>query len=272
MIKCSLDDGKRLMIEILKYIQELCDKNGLEYFIIAGTLLGAVRHKGFIPWDDDIDIMMTKEDRERLIQLIKKDNNERFDVLDNSLDETFPLELTKVIMKGTSCQLVKDLKSVANESEVFVDIFTIDFFDKEVSQKARKYVRLFENARKKSVIDSLSPGMFKNGLKVFRIVSRVLVPINLVKLYKNKYTVKEGRYLGYAVEESSDLICSYDDVYPIKKIEFEGIEVCAPNNSKKVLEKQYGSNYMKLPPEEKRIKHSECIFVNEDIAKIYNIK
>lgn len=271
-IKCSLSEGKRLMIEILKYIEEICKENNLQYFVVAGTLLGAVRHKGFIPWDDDIDIIMTKEDHLKLIEAIKNDNNDRFGILDKSIDANYPLELSKVIMKDTACVLNDELKSVQTKSEVFVDVFTLEFFKEETSRKHRKYVRLFENARKKVVIDNLKPSLFRTGLKVFRVVSKIVVPVNVVNSFKKKYSVKTGPYAGFDVSQSSDFICKYEDIYPLKQIDFENVKVWAPNNPDAILRYQYGDNYMQLPPEDKRHTHSQSISVDKKIAELYNIK
>lgn len=270
-IKCSLSEGKRLMIEILKYIEEICEKNDLQYFVVAGTLLGAVRHKGFIPWDDDIDIIMTKEDHLKLIEAIKNDNNERFGILDKSIDPNYPLELSKVIMKDTACVLNDELKSVQTKSEVFVDVFTLEFFKEETSRKHRKYVRLFENARKKVVIDNLKPSLFRTGLRVFRVISKVIVPFNVVNRFKNKYSVKNGPYAGFDVSQSSDFICRYEDIYPLKQIDFENTKVWAPKNPDAILRYQYGDNYMQLPPVDKRHTHSQSISVDKKIAELYNI-
>lgn len=269
--RCSLEDGKKLMIEILKYIDGICVENGLEYYMVAGTLLGAIRHKGFIPWDDDIDIIMTKEDRKKLIDIISNDNNERFGILDRSVDPNYPLELSKVIMKDTICILNEELKSVQAKSEIFVDVFTMDFFEKETSKKYRKYVRLFENARKKVVIDNLRDGNFKTSLKLFRGVSKIVVPFNVVSMFKKKYTSESGEYVGFAVEQSSDFLCKKEDIYPLKKIQFENIYTWAPNNPEKVLVSQFGQNYMQLPPEDQRKTHSQLIAIDKKIAEIYGI-
>lgn len=271
-IKCDLSQGKKLMIEILKYIEGMCEQNNLKYFIIGGTLLGAVRHKGFIPWDDDIDIMMSREDHKKLIQLIKNDNNERFGILDRSIDPNYPLELSKVIMKDTICILNDELKAVQNECEIFVDVFTLEYFKDEVSRRNRKYVRLFENARKKVVIDNLKPSNFRNVLKVFRIVSNVIVPFNVVEFYKRRHVSNSGPYAGFAVEQCSDFLCKVEDIYPLKKIDFEDVKVWAPNNPDSLLRSQYGENYMQLPPEDKRHTHSQSISIDRKVAEMYNIK
>ena len=271
-VKCSLSEGKRLMIEILKYIEEICEKNNLQYFVVAGTLLGAVRHKVFIPWDDDIDIIMTKKDHLKLIEAIKNDNNNRFGILDKSIDPNYPLELSKVIMKDTLCELNDELKSVQAKSEVFVDVFTLEFFNEETSRKHRKYVRLFENARKKVVINNLKPSLFRTGLQVFRVASKIVVPINVIDRFKKRYSVENGAYAGFDVSQSSDFICRVEDIYPLKQIPFEDVKVWAPNNPDAILKYQYGPNYMELPPEDKRHTHSQSISVDKKIADIYNIK
>ena len=75
MKKITVDEAKNIELDILSYIDTFCKKNGIEYFINYGTLIGAVRHKGFIPWDDDIDISMTRENYNKFINLFENDSS-----------------------------------------------------------------------------------------------------------------------------------------------------------------------------------------------------
>lgn len=82
----SIDEAKQIELEILAFIDSFCKKNNIDYFINYGTLIGAIRHKGFIPWDDDIDISMTRENYERFIQLFKREQS-KYKILTLETDE-----------------------------------------------------------------------------------------------------------------------------------------------------------------------------------------
>ena len=76
MKRISFEEAKRVELDILLHVAKFCDEHGLRYFLAYGTLIGAVRHKGFIPWDDDIDIQMPREDYEKLLELYPKENTD----------------------------------------------------------------------------------------------------------------------------------------------------------------------------------------------------
>lgn len=81
MRKISDDELKKVSLDGLKFIKEICEKNNLEYYIGYGTLIGAIRHEGFIPWDDDIDIWMKRDEYEKFIEIVSKENNKNWEIL-----------------------------------------------------------------------------------------------------------------------------------------------------------------------------------------------
>ena len=92
----SADERKKISLDILKYVAEYCEKNDIKYFLAYGTLLGAVRHKGFIPWDDDIDLIMFRDDYNKFVSTFNKnDNNSKFKVLSFEY-KTYSLPYAKV--------------------------------------------------------------------------------------------------------------------------------------------------------------------------------
>ena len=100
MRKLSIEEAKQSELDILAFIDSFCKKNNIDYFINYGTLIGAIRHKGFIPWDDDIDISMTRENYERFIQLFKREQS-KYKILTLETDERYYNNFIKVVDSTT---------------------------------------------------------------------------------------------------------------------------------------------------------------------------
>lgn len=270
-VKANLDECKKLMIETLKFIDKLCKENNIEYCLEFGTLLGAYRHKGFIPWDDDVDIAMTRNNYEKFIECMKKNKNPNFYLLHKDIKDGYPFEFAKVMMKDTVVVIDDDSTSMIMDRGIFIDIFTLDNYTKDISRKYRELIRQFENCRKKSVINSISSKFYKYALSTFRVISKIIVPFNLIEKAKKKYVKEDGEYIGFAIEQTDELMCRKDKYLPFKEIEFEGNYFPCPNNVEFVLEYEYGSTYMELPPEECRIRHFKYGAMKENVAKRYSI-
>ncbi|MFR5682857.1 MAG: phosphorylcholine transferase LicD [Clostridia bacterium] len=118
----SLEEIKSIQLDILSQVANYCDRNGLRYFLAYGTLLGAVRHKGYIPWDDDIDIMMPRPD---YMQFINSFNNEKcaLRVGSHYLDKNYPYVIAKVYDTSTLC---KENIDVEYSIGINIDVFPID--------------------------------------------------------------------------------------------------------------------------------------------------
>ncbi|MGL5150853.1 MAG: LicD family protein [Clostridium sp.] len=268
--KCNLKDGQALMLEVLKYVDKVCNENNIEYSLACGTLLGAYRHGGFIPWDDDIDILMTRESHKRFIEVMKT-KNDGFYVMDKSLTPGYAFEFSKVMMEDTMCGVGDDGTTIKMHRGVFIDIFICDFYTKNLSKRYRKLARQFENARKDIVINNLQSNKLKLVFKTFKFISKIFVPFNIVSRVRRKYEREDGRYFGYGIEQADELFVSREDYFPLSKISFCGEEFSCPKNVEKILECEYGSTYMELPPEEKRLTHVDYISIKKNVAEKYNI-
>ena len=251
---------------ILDRVVNILDKYNLRYFLIYGTLLGAIRHKGFIPWDDDIDIAMPRPDYEKLQEIVRNDK----ELLGNNM-YFHSYELGNLNMPYTKVYnyniRIDDWRyNDKYEKYLWIDIFPIDGFpsdDKKVEKMFKKASRwrkilMYRKMVFKFLLSQKS--FYKNVLKFFskiifsifpsRFASKRIISINK----KNKYEDCDfvGDFVwGDGPQEKVEkyLYEEYIDV------EFEGSKYKGLKHYDKYLSKTYG-DYMKLPPEEKRKTHS----------------
>lgn len=126
MKQLTVEDAKQIELEILNYIDTLCKKHNINYIINYGTLIGAVRHEGFIPWDDDIDLSMPREDYQRFINIFQKEKS-KYKLLSLETDKNYFNNFIKITDSTTKIIDTRNTKTY--ESGIFIDIFPIDRFD-----------------------------------------------------------------------------------------------------------------------------------------------
>lgn len=250
-------------LEILKFVHHCCEKYGIEYFLIGGTLLGAKRHKGFIPWDIDIDIAMTRENYDKFLQINDFSLNYKYNVIDYSNDKYHFSPHAKVILNQSkliySNKKIED--HIKNHKEIYIDVFPLDKVpvakqDRESQMKKIKRIKKLVYYKVGSIYDY---GIFMHKYFFKKIFRFLLFPVTF--RYLNK---KLDETMTSFNGENSNLVCSmashysYEkqtmtiDVYrPACKILFEGYQFYAPNKVEEYLERIYG-NYNELPPIEKR--------------------
>jgi len=252
---------KEIQLELKKMLEELVDffnSESLNYFIWAGTFLGAVRHKGFIPWDDDIDLAMTRPEYDRLLEYLKKNNNkisENLEAIGFEIGNSdFPF--IKIINKK--------LRVVENEKcdeYLWIDIFPLDGTPKNNNKfwkKINRYKTIFSLKRNEK-----NKVMMPYSNRVKRIVKIVFVKMLKVWRYDKflnfyykkctKYKYNECEYVHNNVWSSSKEIYHKTELMN-KEYLFEGIKVNGMKDYDKILSRGYG-DYMKLPPKDKRVTH-----------------
>lgn len=155
----SLNEQREIQIKELLYLKDVCEKNNIKYYLSAGTLLGAVKYQGFIPWDDDIDIFLIRDDYEKLIKILENDNNEDFTILTcyNTKDYYYPF--AKLVSKHT--KVIENAKEI-KELGVFVDIFPLDYCSDDVLLFYHK-IRFVRNlaTRRMKIKDSVAMSSLK---------------------------------------------------------------------------------------------------------------
>lgn len=256
------------LLSILKEIDQICKRNNIKYFAVGGTLLGAVRHHGFIPWDDDIDIGMLRSDYNKFILIAKKELPNNYFVLNFDENNHFPASFTKVCKKNTTF-VEYETRKLKYPHCLFVDIMpydkTFDDNGKRIKhlKKGKIYHQLFKS-RMLWGVSSLSSEKQKKIGKVVRPILHILLSPFPKRFIYNKMIYNMSKYNDLIGEEhivfwSEERFANSTKCYfPLVTVLFEDIEMPIPNNYDVILKKQYG-NYMELPPKEKRVSHSPYI-------------
>ncbi len=249
---------KKIEIEMLKVFINICKKENLQYFVLGGTALGAVRHKGFIPWDDDIDIALPRGDYEKFITVAQKYLPEYYFLQNNFSDKNCPLNFSKIrdsrtTFIETSCQNIK------MNHGVYIDIFPLDGYP---TQKFNNSFFKLADTLLKTRIDIIFslPKSKKLKLKIVRFLLRIIIPNyrTAVKLRNNllkKYKYSECDYISNFCGAWGERETMPKSIFGTGVAGmFEELEVNLPNNVHQYLTNLYG-DYMCLPPIEKRVAH-----------------
>lgn len=268
------DEAKKLkecLLEMLKDLISVCEKYDLCYMLCGGSALGAVRHKGFIPWDDDVDVMMPRNDYNKLIEIFDKELADKYYMNVPNSKYNIITNFMKLVKKGTFLEDIYDIGATYNKG-IFIDIFPLE------NAPANPYIR-----RLKGLVSDIlafigaSQYMYtyrnevtrkyfaqsKKGNRYYRF--RLFIGWffgffsyktwhnifdRFVQSNKNTgvYTIPTGRnhYYGECIDANV--------VFPASKGVFENLEVNLPNDVDAYLKNLYG-DYMKVPPIEKRERH-----------------
>lgn len=230
----SLRAVQLLSLDILKDIDKVCKKNKIKYWIDFGTLLGAVRHKGFIPWDDDIDISMEASDFEKFCKIAEKE-----------------LKGTKCVFRKAPCNIVKILHI---EFAPKTDSDLLGFFFHRSVNRLTFTVDVFPYYRTDANKEDIEKAIIKGGEDKYKILGQgtsfedLKIAQQVVEKTNNLFANKNGKklFLGLETVCSKPCIYEYDDIFPLRQLEFEGFKVPAPNRANKVLTHEYG-NYWAPP-------------------------
>lgn len=257
MKRIPLDKVKYIEVEILKYVTSICEKNNLRYYLMAGTLLGAVRHGGFIPWDDDIDIGMPRPDYEKLKKVMGNAVFEnRFKLL------TYENGGTKYnFMKIVDDRTILYEKYMSEATGIWVDIFPIDglpdsyFLTRILCYRLGFWRRLLNISMSKDGIATSKKRMLVK--KIIRPLVRCFSTDFLCKkinsIFKD-YNYDKCRYVGDVSGVFSYKARVPKEIFIKSQVIFEGDMYDAPEGRDALLTQLYG-DYMSLPPVEKRVQH-----------------
>ena len=249
-------DIQQVSLDILKDIHSFCQKENIKYSLAYGTLIGAIRHKGFIPWDDDVDIMMPRPDYERFVRTYH--SNQGYEILPEG--EESMIAMARVYDVNRTYVSMPQSPWCKKKVGVWVDIFPMDGAENDFQVFTNRVNRVYDLwreqilFRKSQLSFNISKGIFEN----LRLLKRKIIN---KKYNKNIEQIQLIQSVEYG---STDFVtsltvpeCKEKEYYPITffneyiEVEFEGNNFLSIKEYDKFLNCVYG-NYMKLPPEEDR--------------------
>lgn len=269
MKEIGLDELQRIMLEIMTSFAAFCDEHGLKYYLDAGTLLGAIRHKGFIPWDNDMDICLLRPDYDRMIELLKKNNFKLNDhiILEQPEDSLFCF----CKLSDTRTKLIEYPDTWPEENYVYIDVFPKDGL-RDLSIKTKAVCKLSEtlgllhwfnkhsipywSAKKhgpKRWLALLAGVLVKDKNRPYRFQQR------FIKWYSRRHPLETCEYANTLVNGEFYRICHRSCFDERVLLDFEGKKFYGPKGYDEWLRVLYGDDYMTPPPKEKQCVHDVVV-------------
>ena len=264
------------ILEIFKEYKKICDENELKYYAIGGTCIGAIRHNGFIPWDDDLDVAMPIEDYEKFREIAKQRLPEKYKVIDYIGNDEYFFNFIKIEDITTTFVEPGEINNIKRYKGIYIDIMPVTAISKNKLKAGIFRFVFYMNSRFNLNIRVKYKDKDTLKGKIFWILSHVLF------IFKNKdhYSKKFDKLCKkYKISEENDIlfpwriplrkpysnVFNYNDFKETCEMPFEDTTIAVPIGYDNYLKKDFG-DYMKLPPESKRVCHNPAIL---DLEKSY---
>lgn len=258
----SLAEHQAILYEILYSLDDFCKKHSIRYFLVGGSLLGAIRHGGIIPWDDDIDVGMARPEYERFIHLFQKELPEGYELLSPELTKDYYCPFVKLAKRGT-LQVEPTLIVPKEGIGINIDIFPQDGLPGETQEDALQYHLDFRQQFQSKLWWMVVPycllSSWRDRFRAFRHRLRYRSLHSFRSLYSvaECYDIDRTKYFSCLVNGlyGKGEIRETKDLQNIEQKQFGERKIPVLCDWHQYLSGLYG-DYMKLPPEEKRKRHS----------------
>ena len=265
MRKVTLDEQKKIEMEIMAYIHDFCMKHSIRYFLAYGSLLGAVRHHGFIPWDDDVDIVLPREDYEVFSNQFNLENHSNYQMINAENRKDYYCPFSKVIDKRT----VLHEKCLRNHVEigVYIDVFPLDRIDRQkpLAMKRLSLYRCIYKVKNYKTFSRSNQWIKRAGWAFLRFLSFFFTNRFL---YRRINAIAQG-FSGNGESGRGEIAQLTLHAYSKREIhqrewydtaescQFENNQFIIPAKYDSILSRIYG-DYMTIPPKEKQIPNHTC--------------
>ena len=253
------EEIKEVELGVMDYIHNLCQKENINYSLAYGTLLGAVRHKGYIPWDDDVDISLKRDEYDKLYQAVLRDNDPIYKVASWENDARYPYPFYRVYDART----VYENNYIENDIDlgICVDVFPFDYYA-DVNKEMAK----LDTYRRLSVYTLYGIHSKNAGLKnIIRYLLVLVFRLTRVKTWNKKMNLlsmqaNDNDSIDYLMENKRTST-KFEKTLLDKVMDspFEDRTYKIPEASHQILSAIYGDDFMEIPPVEKRVKHDDFV-------------
>lgn len=261
------EEQRTIQLDVLEHFLDFCETNNFRYYVIDGTLLGTIRHKGYIPWDDDIDVCMPRKDYDRFLEEYPKLNkDEKYRIITRETNPLYHLAFAKMYDSRTKLKERRVLNKYQYLYGVYIDIFPLDHVPQD-PEKRRRIVRsnyYLSKTISMNVIGLDVPHRSFLGKFLYTTLFYIqkIFPIRQLTYLQDKRIKKWNRQWSssglckeLAFQDVNSEQYFYDeDFAEYKNMPFEKLQVRVPRGYIRILENLYG-DYMKLPPENERVTH-----------------
>lgn len=265
---------KKIYVEMLDQLDDICSKNNIEWGLTGGSAIGAVRHKGFIPWDDDVDIVMTRENFEKLQNIFKKNDFGNYELLVAG-DQGYYSIIPKIFDEST---LLKLIQPTGKGTGLFIDIFVLD---NTYNNKLLRYLHGIQCTMYLFIVSTMVTHVQKDVLNSYgskelkrQVLIRDLFSLFFQFRHVEKWLPKATKCFSKVKDNKSEYVVSVtggkhyfgelylrEEMCNFERMEFEGHMFPVMKGYDYFLSQRYGKDYMTIPPKEKWERHA-CVEFN----------
>lgn len=260
-VECDVKVAQDVMLETLNVIDSICKKHSITYWLDAGTLLGCMRHSGFIPWDDDLDIGMLKTDYDKFVKIVHQELPPHLIFQTKSTDLKYHKRIPKIRNLKTKIVENDECENEPYSQGIFVDIFVFDYIsctEFSIRNILDKLMKIKD--KKRNLPKGSSKRFFFNLCHLPIQIAYTTLKITLKAIHKGRISDVIGTtpdYTSYAFWHKVEWM------FPLKTSSFEGKNFPIPANSDATLTSLFG-NWRKIPPKEERLSHAKKILILSD--------
>jgi lipopolysaccharide cholinephosphotransferase len=258
------------ILEIASYLDSFCKENNITYYLMGGTALGAMRHKGFIPWDDDFDVFMDFENYNKFRKIAKDKLDTKKYYFQEEDTKEWPMYFSKIRINNTTF-IEEDIKDNEMHHGIYIDIMCLN------NTSSNKYIRYLQyfSARVLNTKALVEKGYITNSKikKMALFLSKFLITKSIKKIllhFIRSFNQKETRLVGHFFGRAPFLKTSFLKAYlgEPRYVKFEDLILPVPSNVEEYLKVRYGDKYMELPSEETKMQYPSHAYI-VDTMKCY---